>query len=98
MKKQLVASACLVIIASASSASGATVYDNLATPVNVGGSNQSYSSINEFGDQIVLAGTSRDVTDFKFSYFLKVNSGVSTGLEIARIRFYKNDGVPVGSS
>jgi hypothetical protein len=95
MKNKLVLCVSTLAVASAVSASADIVYDNSTTRVNVGGVDQGYSSGNEFGDQIILGGSARDVTQFSFEYFLKVNSGVSTGLETARIRFYKNDGPQV---
>ena len=46
----------------------------------------------EIGDEIILAGSARLVTNFAFQYFGENFSGN----ELARLRFYKNDG-PVGT-
>jgi hypothetical protein len=98
MTKLVTICAGLFAVLSCTPAFAEIVYDDLTTPVSASGVNQGYSSANEFGDQITLSGTGRQVNDFKFSYFLKVNSGVSTGLEIARIRFYSNNGQQVSAS
>lgn len=45
----------------------------------------------ESGDEVVLAGTSRLVTDFAFEYFAEFTV---TGDETARLRFYNMDGDP----
>jgi len=63
------------------------VYDNTS---NI--QPQRYASAAEFGDQIILAGSNRLLTNFVFEYF-----GTNfSGDEQARVRFYRNDG-PVGS-
>lgn len=72
------------------SASAAIVYDNASTSA----SPSSYiakegATIVEFGDQIVLSGSERNLQDFKFEYFLGLNA---SGNETARLRLYKNDG------
>src|SRR5687767_11220460 len=42
----------------------------------------------EFGDQVILGGTARQLTSFALEY-----SGTNfSGNETARVRFYKNDG------
>jgi hypothetical protein len=45
--------------------------------------------LNEYGDEITLAGTARLVTQFQFEYF---GNFTPTGDEFARIRFYPNTG------
>jgi len=49
----------------------------------------------EVGDQIVLAGTERFLTDFSFEYWGTNSAGPTTfaGDVQARVRFYQNDGV-----
>ena len=49
----------------------------------------SYSSTSEFGNQVVLAGAARQVTQFGFQYSY-ANSGVIPGT--VDVRFYNNDG------
>jgi hypothetical protein len=92
MHHKLLPHVVVLVLAFALSASADIVFENTSTRLSFGGVDQGYSSTNEFGDQIVLADTAREVDQFSFQYFLKVNSGVSTGLEVARIRFYANDG------
>jgi hypothetical protein len=48
-----------------------------------------YSSKFEMGDDAILSGTARTVTEFYLEYFGEFNS---TGQQNARIRFYANDG------
>ena len=43
----------------------------------------------EYGDQIVLRGTARNVSEFRFEYF---GEFTPTGQETVRVRFYANDG------
>lgn len=42
----------------------------------------------EYGDELILTGTARTVTDFIFEYFADFTP---TGLQAGKIRFYKND-------
>jgi hypothetical protein len=60
------------------------IYDNSDT----GGQDVYYSGL-EFGDEIVLGGTSRMVSEFLFEYF---GDFQPSGDETARIRIYRNDG------
>jgi hypothetical protein len=48
----------------------------------------------EYGDELNLVGSAREVTDFVFRYF---GDFTQTGDELARIRFYKND-VPLSQN
>lgn len=49
----------------------------------------------EVGDQIVLAGTQRYLTNFAFEYWgTSTTPGVFAGSIQARVRFYLNDGTP----
>jgi hypothetical protein len=47
--------------------------------------------LNEYGDEITLAGTARLVTQFQFEYF---GGFTPAGDESARVRFYSNTGPP----
>jgi len=59
------------------------VYNNTSNRLGL-----SYGSPFEFGDQVILSGTSRMVSGFTFEYF-----GTNfSGNETAKVRFYKNDG------
>jgi len=60
------------------------VYDNTTTLVPF-----SYYTTSEYGDQIQLAGSARQVTEFAFEYFGDFGS---TANAQAQITFYKNDG------
>lgn len=60
------------------------IYDNSDT----GGTNVYYSVV-EYGDEIILGGTSRVVSQFLFEYY---GDFIPAGDETARIRLYKNDG------
>jgi hypothetical protein len=62
------------------------VYDNSS-----GGGTNVYYQVQEYGDEIVLGGTSRVVDEFQFEYY---GDFVATGVEMARLRLYKNDGPP----
>jgi hypothetical protein len=60
------------------------VYDNTDT----GGTNVYYSLL-EYGDEIILTGTNRVISQFSFEYF---GDFTPTGDETARLRLYKMDG------
>jgi hypothetical protein len=60
------------------------VYDNSA-----GINTNVYYSNFEYGDEIFLAGGSRNVTEFRLEYY---GDFVTTGDETGRLRLYKNDG------
>src|ERR1043166_3660550 len=71
------------------------IFDNLVTPqTDATGHPLTTDGIKhpelrgEFGDEIVMAGTSRTITDFFFYYYADF---VSTGPEAVKVRFYKND-------
>src|SRR5262245_57087681 len=64
------------------------------TPVVVYETSTNYSgkfnqSLNEYGDEIILFGNKRVITQFQFEYF---SAFVPSGDEIARVRFYANTG------
>jgi hypothetical protein len=60
------------------------VYDNSTDP-----SGFDYESPNEYGDQVILAGTARVVTEIQIEYYA---SYTPRGNELARVRFYANTG------
>lgn len=62
----------------------AEVYNN-----SINSQNSFFGSANEFGDQIDLAGTERQVTTFRFDYFL---SPAANNNETVNFRIYNNDG------
>jgi hypothetical protein len=63
------------------------VYDNSANPLNT-----YFASTREFGDQINLTGGGWIADTFRFEYFA---AGLGGG-ETAVVRFYENNGVPIG--
>ena len=79
---------CLIasLLWGAASVSAEVVYDNTTRSLNGG-----FVRPVEFGDEIILAGANRVVTNFLFKLF---SSGLS-GDEQARVRFYLNDGPPL---
>jgi hypothetical protein len=64
--------------------SAEVVYDNSSDP-----SGFDYESPNEYGDQVILAGTARVVTEIQIEYYA---SYTPHGNELARVRFYANTG------
>src|ERR1043166_968257 len=73
------------------SASAATIYDN-----SVHDSNLRFAATNEIGDEIILAGSERFLTNFSFEYWA-LNHGTTDPVGFsptasARVRFYLNDG------
>jgi hypothetical protein len=67
-----------------------TIYDNTAIDLNT----RFNPGTNEVGDEILLAGTFRNLTNFSFEYWGTNTVGgllFSGGVE-ARVRFYENDG------
>ena len=75
---------CLSLLALPAALGQVIVYDNTSTSLDY---NFSIGTI-EVGDQIILAGTDRNPSEFTFAYF-GVNLAVTAE---ARIRFYANDG------
>lgn len=73
----------------AGSANATVVYDNSVNDLSVNFN----PGTNEVGDEIVLAGTDRYVTNFIFQYY----ATNLVGNEEVRVRFYKNDGPPSSS-
>lgn len=78
--------AAVVGLIAASATAQTVVYDNSANPLN-----SYFASQTEFGDQITLGGTERFAHTFTFEYYA---TGLSGG-ETARVRFWRNDGVPI---
>ncbi len=73
------------------SASAATIYDN-----SVNDRNLRFGPTTEFGDEIILAGTERVLTNFSFEYWA-LNHGTTDPVGFSptvsvRLRFYLNDG------
>jgi hypothetical protein len=60
------------------------VYDNSATYLEA-----DYESTNEYGDEVILAGTARIVTEIQIEYY---GEFVRNGDELVRLRFYENTG------
>jgi hypothetical protein len=60
------------------------VYDNSTTYLQ-----RDYESTNEFGDEVILAGTARIVTEIQIEYFAQFTPN---GTQLGRVRFYANTG------
>lgn len=60
------------------------VYDNSTTYLET-----DYESTNEYGDEVILEGTSRVVTEIQLEYYADF---VRSGDELLRLRFYANTG------
>lgn len=69
---------------------GTIVYDNTINPLD-----EFFSSTQEFGDEIALEGTEREVVGFQFETFA---SGIPEGETTGTLRFYENDGPEVDSA
>jgi hypothetical protein len=71
-----------------------TVFDNSVNDIRTRFNPGTY----EVGDQIVLAGHARYLTNFSFEYWgtntAAADNPLFSGLVQARVRFYKNDGPP----
>jgi len=76
--------AAVGLIGGLRSASAEIVYDDSSDY-----SGFDYESPNEYGDQVILAGTSRAVTQIEIEYYA---SFTPHGGEVARVRFYANTG------
>lgn len=73
------------------SASAVNIYDNSANDLG----SRLDPGLNEVGDEIVLAGTERYLTDFAFGYWAFSNGGTASpfaGSPEVCVRFYMNDG------
>lgn len=68
------------------SAQSQVVFDNTPNLVNT---TPEFSSGREYGDELQLAGTARQVTSFEFAYY--GNFGTTPGVSY-NVRFYANDG------
>ncbi|MBL9127478.1 MAG: PEP-CTERM sorting domain-containing protein [Verrucomicrobiales bacterium] len=88
MHASWVKGAALASLVAASASAQVVVYDNSITPLN-----SFFSSQTEFGDEISI-GAGWIAHSFTFEYFGENLSGN----EKAVVRFYRNDGVPVGPS
>ncbi len=69
-----------------------TIYDNTAMDLNT----RFNPGTNEVGDEILLAGTFRNLTNFSFEYWgTNTAGGPSFASSVtAEIRFYQNNGIP----
>src|SRR6185369_17425450 len=73
----------LVALLGATSAFAEIVYDNSSNDKNT-----RFNGTNEYGDEIVLGGTGRILSEFIFQYY-----GTNfSGNDQAELRFYRNDG------
>ena len=74
--------------------SAATIYDNSVNDLKI----RFHPGTLEVGDEIILAGTERYLTQFDFEYFgtnnLSPGNIAFAGPVEARVRFYINDGAP----
>jgi len=48
-----------------------------------------YESVNEYGDEVILAGTARIVTEIQIEYYAQFTPN---GTQLGRVRFYANTG------
>ncbi len=74
------------------SASAEVIYSNTNSD-----SRLRFGPTNQFGDEIILAGTARTLTAFSFEYWALNGGTVSPGLSLTaavQVRFYINDGSP----
>jgi hypothetical protein len=76
---------CYLSATSTSAQQSAIVYDNSGSGTNT------YYTLNEYGNEVLLSATNSTLTQFQFEYY---GDFVATGNEMARIRFYKMDGPP----
>jgi hypothetical protein len=65
------------------------VYDNSTTALQRDGALVDYESTNEFGDEVILAGTARIVTEIQIEYYAQFTPN---GTQLGRVRFYANTG------
>lgn len=88
MHASWVKGAALASLVAATASAQVVVYDNSTTPLN-----SYFASQTEIGDEISI-GAGWYAHSFTFEYFAENLSGD----EVAEVRFYRNDGVPVGPS
>jgi hypothetical protein len=81
-----VGSACAAALLACQSADATVVFNNTTGDLL----ERFNPALVEIGDEIVLAGTARVATNFVFQYYGENFSGD----EVARVRFYQNDGFP----
>ncbi len=91
MKKLSLVTLCAGLVWSVSAD---TIFDNSANDLSTRFNPGTY----EVGDQIILAGNARYLTNFSFEYWgtntIAAGNPLFSGLVQARVRFYKNDGAP----
>lgn len=83
----IVAAVATFSLCAANTASASIVYDNTVNPLG-----EFFTDDREFGDEITLAGSEREMTEFTFETFA---SGIPSDTT-ATLRFYANDGSDVG--
>lgn len=82
---------CLAVLCAAGGLRAASVYDNSVNDYRV----RFDPGTLEVGDEIILAGTARYLTNFSFEYWGTSTAGNRfNGTVTARVRFYRNDGAP----
>lgn len=74
----------LVLFGAAASHGADVVYDNSTDSTGA-----NYETTNEYGDEVILAGTARAITEIQFEYYA---SFTVQGDELGRVRFYANNG------
>ena len=82
MTNNFIAMACLLV--SVLGGRAELIYDN-----TVGNLNTFNASLDEYGDEVHMAGTARTVTKFQFQYY---GNFTPRGNETLTVRFYQNDG------
>ncbi len=86
MKLSYLGTACVAAFLAGQSANASLIFDN-----STGDQLERFNpGLVEIGDEIILAGSDRLVTNFVFQYY----GENFTGDELARVRFYINDGPP----
>jgi hypothetical protein len=83
---QFLKSVILAVAVSVGISAGAAeiIYDNSGIYLQ-----RDYESTNEFGDEVLLAGTARFVTEFQLEMYAQF---VPNGTQFGRLRFYQNTG------
>ncbi len=78
----------ITLLGAATARADEIIYDNTTTYLG------KYASVGtEYGDEVVLGGTARTLSEFFFEYY---GEFTSQGDELARVRIYANDGERIG--
>jgi hypothetical protein len=80
----------LAVFTAAPSRAADVVYDN-----SVEFSGSDYEHVDEYGDEVILAGTARAVTEIQIEYYAEF---IPQGDELGRVRFYSNTGPTWGTN